>query len=255
MLAVPPCSAAAPATSAQVWQVDWEDSQCTISTGDPASFFLSLRVTPGDPRPSLYVLAPAARLKGTGDGVKITLPPSAKSFRQSSSVAPSTNGAGVLKVYGLKEDFTPAFAAASEVRLTGLGEPVSIPVANADQAMAALKDCVDLKLSGWGIDAKAYEALRAPPIDPGDHDWFSAMDYPSAAQQAGQSGDVIARITVNAKGKVTDCVVVVSSNSPPLDEIACAKTLKSARFIPAVGSDGKPTAAMRTTRVIFRLMD
>lgn len=246
--------AAPPASAPQVWQVDWEGSRCSISTGDPASVFLALWMTPGDPRPELYIVAPSERFNGAADKVSVTLNPGAKGFESKSTVKLGKAGASILQVFDLREPFPPAFARASDVRISGgLKTPIVISVIGADQAMVALQKCLDEKLPEWGIDAKAYNALRSPPLDTDLLDWISADDYPERAQANNEAGDVVARVAVNAKGKVTDCAVVSSSGSEPLDKVTCSKLLKNGHFIPAVGANGKPAAGVRTLRVKFRL--
>lgn len=250
-----PATAAPPALAPQVWQVDWEGSRCSISTGDPKSQMLALWVTPGEPRPELYLVVPTGSLVLKIKKVTITLQPSGTTFRAGAYEMSAKGGSTIFKVVDLKEDFPPAFGKATEIRMTGFNHPVTIPAAGSDKAMVALKGCLDEELPKWGIDAKAYDALRSPPLDPGDHDWMDYYDYPQEAREKQQEGDVVARLSVDAKGKVTDCAVVSSSGSESIDKMTCEKTLRKARFIPAVGADGKPTAAQRTIRAIFRLGD
>ena len=237
----------------QVWQVDWEGSRCSISTGDPANMFLALWVTPGEPRPELYLVAPADRLKSKAEKIKVTLAPSGATFDGYRYTMMGKGGTAVVDLSSLGEEFPAAFGKASEVRLGGFPQPISIPVVGSDQAMAALKGCVDEKLPTWGIDAKAFNALRSPPRDPGHYDWISSDDYPHEAIEKNEGGEVVVRMNISEKGKVTDCAVVSSSGSTALDKVPCLKAMKNGRFIPAIGADGKPTAAMRTLRVTFHL--
>ena len=252
VLAAP--AAPAPAAKPQLWQVDWEQARCTIATGDPAALYLALWVTPGDTVAELYLVGPAGRLRGGGRRVDVTLAPGGKPIHAWSDIHPGQAGATVVQLGDLGEDFPAAFAKATEVRIAGFAEPVMVPVQGADQAMAALKSCLDEKMAEWGIDPKAHNALRAPPRDPGNFDWMDDKDYPAAAMNKDQAGDVVARLGIDAKGKVTDCRVVATSGSKPLDEVTCKKALAKARFVPAVGANGRPTAAMRTVRAKFRLM-
>ena len=252
-LAAPAPAPAAPAAAPQLWQVDWESERCTIATGDPATLYLALWLTPGDPEPELYLVGPAGRLRGGGARVLLTLLPGGKPISTWTIIRAGQAGATVIQLGDLDETFPAAFAKASEVRVTGFAQPVTVPIKGAGQAMAALRKCLDEKMAGWGMDPKAHNALRAPPMDPGNHDYLDDFDYPREDQATGKEGDVVARLSVDAKGKVTDCAVVVTSGSKPMDEVTCKKALQKGRFIPAVGANGKPTAAMRTIRAKFRL--
>jgi TonB family protein len=249
-----PATAAAPPAARQVWQVDWEQAHCTISTGDPASLFFAVWLTPGDTAGTVYLVAPAERLK-SGKKVRLTLAPGGDTFEAEPYARPGKAGASVVQLTGLRERFLPAFAKASAIRLQGFKEPISIPVTGAGQATAALRKCVDQKLPEWGIDPKAFNALRAPPLEPGNREWIGFEDYPSKALDAMQSGDVVARLNVDAAGRVTDCAVVVSSGSKPIDAATCAAARKRARFTPAISANGRPTAAFRTVRVMFRISE
>lgn len=251
-----PVTAAPPSAGPQVWQVDWEQDHCTIATGDPAKLYLALWMTPGDPEPELYIVGPADRLRGGGDKVDLTLAPAGQTLKVWNLARQGKAGATILQLSDFRETFPTAFSKASEVRLAGLAAPISIPIKGANQAIAALNKCLDDKMNEWGIDAKAYRALRTPPLTPvpGHIDWIGDEDYPSEAQSEGEAGDAVVRLSVDAKGKVTDCAVVASSGSKTIDQVTCRNALRKARYIPAVGANGRPTAAIRTVRAKFRLI-
>ena len=237
----------------QVWQLDWENSHCIVSTGDPSNLLLSLWMTPGDPSPDLYVAGPSAKLRTAAAKGTVVLGPGNESFTTGLIQRFGKSGGWVLEYFELKDGFPTAFARSTEVQLTSLNVPVTVQFKGEEKAMAALKDCVDNKLIAWGIDAKAYESLRSPPIDPGHMDWFTAYDYPDDAMQAGFEGNVVARVDVDATGKVKACNVVVGSGMDSIDKVTCAKTMKNGKFLPAIGADGNPTAATRTIFVKFQL--
>lgn len=69
----------------------------------------------------------------------------------------------------------------------------------------------------------------------------------------GEEGDTIARLDVDATGRVTGCAVLVSSGSAALDNATCKISLERGRLRPAIGADGKPIAAFRIMPVRWRL--
>ena len=254
--AIAQAPAPAPATPPpQVWQLDWQKNHCTISTGDPANVGVALWMTPGDPRPDLYLIGSPKvlpNLKGTK--LSITLLPSKRSFTTKAENLSEASSVHAMAGYEFDEELPPAFAASSEVRIDGLGAPVSIPVIGAGKAMAALRQqCIDPKLAEWGIDPKVYEALRVPPTNLPGGLWWTADDYPTEAQAGGQLGDTVIRLDVDVTGKVTGCAVVVSSGSKALDKASCDISLARGRLRPAIGADGKPIAAFRIMPVRWRL--
>jgi TonB family protein len=244
---------APPATTAQqVWQLDWQDNHCTISTGDAARLGFAMWMTPGDPRPDLYFIGSPKLLPHTNDGkITVTLMPAGESFSATVMDISGQSGAIALRLLDLPEKFPAEFARSTEVGLAGAKEPVR--VTGSGKAVSALRQCIDEKLPEWGVDPKAYEALRSPPTDPSEHLWFTDVDYPQSASMSGDEGDVIARMDVDATGSVTNCAVVVSSGSKPLDDVTCSTALRKGKFNPAIGADGQPSAGQRIVRVVFRL--
>lgn len=123
----------------------------------------------------------------------------------------------------------------------------------ADRQAVTQRDCIDQRLPARGVDPKAYDALQVPPTDI-EHDAFlSSDDYPPALLEAGWIGDSIIRVNVDATGKVTDCAVLVSSGQKSADDVSCLRSMQRGRYNPAIGADGKPTAAPRVRDVIFRV--
>jgi protein TonB len=210
-------------------------------------------MTPGDPQPDLYVIGVANNLPSisSGDKVTVTLLPGGETFQATAMNLSGASGVRALRLLQLKEPFPTAFAKSSGILVAGMKEPMVIK--GSEKAVAALRQCVDDQLPNWGVDPKAYEALRTPPTYPADHLWFTYQDYPEEAQARGQSGDVIARLDVDASGRVKKCAVVVSSGSSSLDDATCSISLSRGKFSPAIGSDGQPVAAQRVIRVVFRM--
>lgn len=94
---------------------------------------------------------------------------------------------------------------------------------------------------------KARQAIAVPvPIgSPGD--WLSPADYPPAALRHDMEGITAFVLTVNAQGTATDCRVTNSSGFDVLDEAACERLIKNARFVPA--GVGQPTLRRWSSRV------
>jgi TonB family protein len=84
--------------------------------------------------------------------------------------------------------------------------------------------------------------------------WFSANDYPAAAQRAGIEGSVIFEADVDANGHATDCRITKSSGHPELDSATCDIIRAKAHFKPAQDSAGRPVAGRYSDRIVWRLM-
>ncbi|ATY31406.1 TonB family protein [Sphingomonas psychrotolerans] len=82
-------------------------------------------------------------------------------------------------------------------------------------------------------------AARAKPQ--GDPSlWMGEDDYPRAAWRAEQQGHVGVLLRIGADGRVSDCSLLASSGSKLLDERSCTLMTRRARFIPAIGKNGRP---------------
>ena len=243
----------APTTSPPaVWQLDWQQSHCTISTADRNGVTLSLWMLPGDPDPHLYLVGPSKLLPQPADKVTVQLMPGGESFQAVGYVQSSKNPV-VVKILKLWHKFPAAFAASNEVRVTAGDKQIAIPIPGSEKAMAALRGCIDQKLPEWGVDPKAYDALQLPPTDIENYEFMSADDYPRELLDANWTGDVVIRLNVDATGKVANCAVVVSSGQKSADDVSCLRAMQKGRFNPAIGADGKPTAALRVRGVVFRI--
>lgn len=82
---------------------------------------------------------------------------------------------------------------------------------------------------------------------------FSWDDYPEVALQKDEQGTVGVTLTVGTDGKVTDCVVNLSSGSPSLDVQTCRLLWARARFTPARDAQGKPVQDTYTQRIRWEL--
>ncbi|ANU07443.1 energy transducer TonB [Paraurantiacibacter namhicola] len=73
--------------------------------------------------------------------------------------------------------------------------------------------------------------------------WFKPVysTYPKRAARHRLFGRVGMELTIDARGKVSDCVVTQSSGHEILDEAACEGFRKFSRFDPALDAQGEPT--------------
>jgi protein TonB len=68
---------------------------------------------------------------------------------------------------------------------------------------------------------------------------FTARDYPREASRAGIEGITVARLTIGADGRVSQCVVRASSGNDALDRATCGIILQRFRFEPARNGIGE----------------
>ena len=79
--------------------------------------------------------------------------------------------------------------------------------------------------------------------------FFGADAYPPAAIRAEAQGRVVARLTVGADGRVSDCSVTTSSGNSDLDTTTCRIAKSRVRFTPAKDDSGTAIASTYTLPV------
>lgn len=89
--------------------------------------------------------------------------------------------------------------------------------------------------------------------DPGG--WITRNDYPTRAIREEWTGLTRLRLTIGSDGRVAGCEVTSSSGHPELDNVACDRVTRRARFEPARSSDGAAMAGRYETSVRWVLQD
>ncbi|MBH0114875.1 TonB family protein [Novosphingobium sp. YJ-S2-02] len=87
----------------------------------------------------------------------------------------------------------------------------------------------------------AFEPVAARPRgDVGS--WITTSDYPSRELREGHEGLVRFRLSVDARGRASDCAITGSSGYPALDQATCKYAMRRARFDPASDAAGQASA-------------
>ncbi len=108
----------------------------------------------------------------------------------------------------------------------------------------------------WNIneDAKAKLRSRARSVK-SLAAYFSDDDYPAMAVRKEETGTVEIALLIDETGKVADCTVTATSNVAALDAQSCALLTARAKFVPAVGADGKPAKDAFLNRIRWVMPD
>jgi TonB family protein len=83
--------------------------------------------------------------------------------------------------------------------------------------------------------------------------YFSPDSYPFHARIYGEEGATSVQIRVGADGRVSDCVVIISSGSENLDLETCRIVRYRLRYKPARDADGTPIPGNDAARISWRL--
>jgi periplasmic protein TonB len=79
--------------------------------------------------------------------------------------------------------------------------------------------------------------------------WIDIDDYPAAALRNEEQGLVMTILTIGVDGRVSDCRITFSSQSPALDAATCRLFRSRARYRPARDANGDPIAGQAREQV------
>lgn len=83
--------------------------------------------------------------------------------------------------------------------------------------------------------------------------WIPQDGYPPAARASGEQGRVSFTLSIDDTGRVTDCKVTKSSESPLLDETTCNFMTANGRFEVARNKKNKPTPSKWSSSMMWKL--
>lgn len=83
--------------------------------------------------------------------------------------------------------------------------------------------------------------------------YIAREDYPPSSAASREQGQPSFRLTVGPDGRVTGCVILVSSGSSALDSATCRIMRARARFNPARDGSGNPVADEYFGHVAWRM--
>lgn len=100
--------------------------------------------------------------------------------------------------------------------------------------------------------ASLYDPVGAnPKNNPGR--WVTNEDYRPRWVQEELSGTARFTLSIDARGKVTNCTITRSTGHPALDTATCDLVTKRARFDAARDGNGKPVAGTYSNAVTWRI--
>ena len=254
----PPRSPAPPAPPGG-WEVNWGDQHCMLirnSGGTGARAFV-LRRVPGSDRSDLITIDPSPAIASPPSRreISIRLTPSGEVLEGSVVRAGRVdNGNMVMEMNG-GDDLLDRFAESTAIEVAAGGRShfrMSYPLPTA--ALAALRECEDDALRGWGIDSALIAGVKTRPRQT-NRQLITSDDYPPDSVLAHAEGVALVRLIINTDGRAEDCAIVASSGSEALDRQSCTLTQSRGRFRPARDAEGRPVRSVYVQRVVWLLPD
>jgi TonB family protein len=236
------------------WVADWGDTKCSLSR-EAEKAVLSLQFAPGTEAIELRAADLRWKKAPLRDGQEVGITLDGRPAGSIPVLQLAGKGLQGFTGQGLTRDFLRQFAKSSTLRLQVDGSSVlELPIPGAEKAVEALLACEADALRAWGIDpADRLPVKTLPRAHKHLISLVTHSDYPSEALGTNAQGTTVVRLTVEASGRVSECRLLSSSGSVPIDRKTCAVFRERARFDPATGSDGQPTKAYVVTRITWRM--
>ena len=249
-------NAAVPLQPTAKWSVDFGDAHC-LATRDYGTednpLILALRPSPiGEVMTVTVLRKKGGKAVTQFDGTMTVdnLPPVKISML---GYAPG-NGKHRLNTVNLSAaDFMPV-RQSKQLRLRASGElDHAFALSNMAAVTRTLDECVTDLRRAWHVDDEKTAIRQAASSTKPLHSYFTTSDYPGVAVQAGVSGMTSMMLLIDEAGKLANCMVVGTSGYASLDAQSCAVLKERAKFVPALGIDGKPTKSGILQRIRWQM--
>lgn len=121
-------------------------------------------------------------------------------------------------------------------------------------ALDALNQCSQGLLKEWGLDPEKHLTATQKPKWQNQHSITRRIqdNYPSAALLRREQGIMRMRAIIDETGAVSECVIVNATTAERLESPAC-KSMKEAKFTPALDAQGKPFKSYYATSVTYQI--
>jgi len=163
---------------------------------------------------------------------------------------------GFITLFGA--DFFPAFSSGSSFKVYKGDTLVdSLSLVGSASASAMVSKCLAHVQGLRAAEERERKRFAHIPDDPfaeaktapvaaetqdRSENWVSVDDYPPSSIRAGEEGTTQVKFTVNAAGRVENCVVMTSSGSPVLDRATCSSLTRRGRYTPSAQSSERTTS-------------
>jgi hypothetical protein len=131
----------------------------------------------------------------------------------------------------------------------GRGTNLVLHVGNMAAPLAAMRTCIDDMYKSWDMDPAQQRALSKWARPKRGTIRKVQADYPLGALMTGTSAFVPVRLTIDATGATSACVVQADNVDKAFKAAVCDHL--QSQFEPALDADGKPVPSIYHTSVIY----
>lgn len=254
LIAMPVAVAAEPLQPTGKWTVDYAASQCVASrafgTGETP---LTLSIKPAHSGGSARLVLSNAWTQlrvANAYTASVDFADGGKPFRTDAMPAMAFGPSRAVVIVDLPAEQAARLRKSATVRIAsgGVGDR-TFAVGSLGQLFIALDKCVADLRNFWLIDAPP--AAKAVPA----HDLgklFSWSNYPSTEWHHAKTDKVTARLLVDEKGNVPECLIMAGSGSTGLDVLTCQVFERRTSFRPALDQAGTPVRSAVDVTINWR---
>lgn len=240
------------------WNVEYADGLCLLTRayarGNGGSTVrLGMRPYPWSEHGDLLLIDASTDHASRHSRATVVLMPSGitEKVDYAAFFAPGQNAR--VAVLALPPEGVAALPGSDSVEITLNGTSTLFRLIGTKAAFTALDTCEDDLIHGWGLDPRERDGLRTPPIPATD--FIAALggdQYPASAVAKHEEGTATIIVTIDPKGRVTDCRVADSSGSDALDAASCGSAIRL-RYHPAINASGFPVMSHDIRRMTWRI--
>ncbi len=119
--------------------------------------------------------------------------------------------------------------------------PVQLRVSGWNQALDVLDQCLDQILIAQGLDPEIQRKLSRRVSEPLSYNFMTPILR--KLPKSSRNGEFGMRLIVGPDGKVSHCSMPGEHSDSEFEEYACDRTIKHARFEPALDQEGNPVVS------------
>ena len=238
------------------WTVHFDDAQCLAERNYGSKdhpLYLALKQPPLGDVMQLDVIEGGTVGEASQSDARVWLDDS-EPLKLTTLYYTPTNSKFRVHMMNLPRERFSSVSKAKKLRIRASGFDQTFALDSLGQLMVVMDQCVTDLRNVWNVGTSSRDEGGPREDAKGNlRGLFSSDDYPRDSFLNGETGAVRVALLVNEEGKVADCSVIQTSGVAMLDAQSCAVLKARARFVPAVGKDGRPAKDAFIQRINWRV--
>lgn len=237
------------------WVINYAEAQCVASRpfgGGDNPVYLLIKPSPTSDVVQISLLKNGGEFDGVQRAAKVKFGDFPES--EVNVLEYGTSQKKAIKLLNLPPELAAQLAQSQKIKWRTANNEIELQTGPLGEVMKVMAACRDDLRKYWhiGPDSENQIKDRVKPVKPLIR-YFSSDDYPSQAVVDVASGTSSIVMLIDEKGTIQDCMVDGTSGIATLDAMTCIVLTKRAKFVPAIGRDGKPVRDAYMQRVRWEM--